>query len=163
MKIILSALLVTLLFISCGSEPKSTGHKAQVESLISQNKYTEALQYISSLPPTEETAELGKEIRVKNGAYLQNKISELKKADVSVNENAISLAKAYVEMGIFMEYYGDHLGMKERMTGSLAHFRKAILPAGRSSAALFAGLERYTPANRSSRQLGSDGGFAHLC
>jgi len=135
MKIILSALLVTLLFISCGSEPKSTGHKAQVESLISQNKYTEALQYISSLPPTEETAELGKEIRVKNGAYLQNKISELKKADVSVNENAISLAKAYVEMGIFMEYYGDHLGMKERMTGSLAHFRKALqLEPGNSKA-----------------------------
>jgi len=135
MKIILSALLVTFLFISCGSESQKSGHKAQVESLISQNKYNEALQYLSSLPPSDETTELGKEVRVKNGTYLQNKITELKKADISVSENAAALAKAYVEMGIFMEYYGDHLGMKERMTGSLAHFRKALqLEPGNSKA-----------------------------
>ncbi|NCP84676.1 MAG: hypothetical protein GW823_07230 [Bacteroidetes bacterium] len=135
MKIILSALLVTFLLISCGSENKKTGYKAQVETLISQNKFNEALQYISSLPLSEESTELGKDVRVKNSAYLQNKITELKKTDSSVRENAAALAEAYVEMGVFMEYYGDHLGMKERMTGSLAHFRKALqLEPGNSKA-----------------------------
>lgn len=126
MKIILSAILVAFLFISCGSDNQKTGHKTQIETFISQNKYNEALQYLSSLPPSEEVTQLGKEVRVKNGEYLEMKIAELKKTDISVIENAAALAKAYVDMGIFMEYYGDHLGMKERMTGSLAHFRRAL-------------------------------------
>jgi tetratricopeptide (TPR) repeat protein len=126
MKLILSALLITILFISCGSKQQKAGHSAQVETLLSQNKYSEALQYLSSVPPSEETTKLGKEIRVKNQAFLSTTIANLKQSDLTQASNTLALAKAHLDMGLFMEYYGDHLGMKERMTGSLAHFRKAL-------------------------------------
>lgn len=113
------------LLISCNSSSESA-LQTQINTLLESHNYNEALQVIQAAPSTEETQKMALDIRVANGSYLTDKIESLKKTDLSVAENVNALVKAHVDFGIFLEYYGEHLAMKDRMTNSLAHFRRAL-------------------------------------
>lgn len=125
MKSFFLSLLTVAFFISCNSASESK-LQTQIKSLLENHNYSEALQLIQTAPASEETSKLALEIREANGSYLTEKIAQLKKADLNVAENVAVLVKAHVDYGIFLEYYGEHLAMKDRMTGSLAHFRRAL-------------------------------------
>lgn len=108
------------------SDTKKSDLDSQVKTMLEKHEYREALQLLSNLPATDETNALALEIRNQNQAYLEKQIAEFKKADLTITENTQKLAKAHLDYGIFLEYYGEHLGMRERMSGSLAHFRRAL-------------------------------------
>lgn len=120
MKSFLFLCLSALFIVSC-SNSTDNSIQTKVKALMENNQYTEALQVISNAPASEETTALAKEIRVANGTYLMKKIADLK-----TGTDSKALAKAHIELGIFLEYYGEHLPMRERMTNSLAHFRRAL-------------------------------------
>ncbi len=125
-KIVLLSMLLLVVAACSSSDAKKSDLDSQVKTMLEKHEYREALQLLSNLPATDETNALALEIRNQNQAYLENQIEAFKKTDLNVAENKQKLAKAHLDYGIFLEYYGEHLGMRERMSGSLAHFRRTL-------------------------------------
>ncbi|TNE73686.1 hypothetical protein EP331_04030 [bacterium] len=118
--------VVMMAFVACSSSEKKNDIDSQVQAMMEKHEYREALQLLSNLPSTEQTTALALEIRKQNQAFLEKQIAELKAGDLNNAETKAKLAKAHLDYGIFLEYYGEHLGMRERMTGSLAHLRRSL-------------------------------------
>lgn len=126
MKTSFFALLTLIFVVSCGTSTKENSFESQVKTFVENKQFTEALNLLQSVPSTEETTKMLMDVRVANGAYLLANIEEAKKGDLTNPEQTLALAKAHLAYGIFLEYYGEHLAMRDRMTGSLAHFRRTL-------------------------------------
>lgn len=93
----LSLLILTVLFISCSNEtPENL--EAQINELISNDNYTEALSLLDDADPNETKAD----------------ITELKE-------------KTHLNYGLFLEYRGpEDSSMRDRMTSALEQYIEVL-------------------------------------